>query len=278
MASINESETPFSLQNTLYSVCTQGVHLIVMQQKQKHNTWQRHYRTLYTERLGECAFQLLLEESDLHVIAKENLASPMLETLGNLRADIKTWAALYPEFRTSLTPLPIPQKAPQIIQRMYAGALKAQVGPFAAVAGSIAQILAEAYAQLSPDIIVENGGDIYMFSQRPRTVALLADPKGGPSLGLQLEAEDFPLALCASSATIGHSLSLGNGELAVVRAKDGALADAMATALGNHLQGESSVERALDFAQSVAGVEGVFVQCGEAIGVWGNMVLTHVTV
>ncbi len=247
-----------------------------MQQKQKYNTWQRSYRSLYGERAGEISFQLVLEESDIQVVAKKNLASQMLETLGSLRADVKSWVTLYPDFRTSLAPLPMPKNAPDIIMRMYTGAAKAGVGPFAAVAGTVAQMLAEKYVGKSADIIVENGGDIYMYSETPRTVALLADPAGGPSLGLQLEAGDFPLALCASSATIGHSLSLGNGELAVVRAKDGALADAVATALGNRLRKAASVELALEFAQSIEGVDGVFVQCDEAIGAWGNMVLTHV--
>ncbi len=246
-----------------------------MQQKQKFLDWQRHYRTLYAERNTEKSFQLVLDESDLYIIAEHNFASSMLTTLGKLRADIKSWLTLCPEFYTSLSPLPEPENAPEIIKRMYEGSKKAGVGPFAAVAGTISQMLAELHVHESPNIIVENGGDIYMYSQVPRIVAMLSDPSGGPSLGLQLKAEDFPLALCASSATIGHSLSLGNGELAVVRAKDAALADSVATALGNRLRGAKSVEVALDFAQSIEGVDGVFVQCNESIGVWGKMELTH---
>ncbi len=247
-----------------------------MKSNQPHNTWQRSYRNQYTKRKGEVSFQLVVAESDIQVIAKENLADPMLKTLHHLRADIKSWQVLHSNFKTSLMPLPIPEHAPEVVLRMYKGAMQAGVGPFAAVAGTIAHILAEKYVEKSPDIIVENGGDIYLYSQSPRVVALLADPKSGASLGLQLEVQDFPLALCASSATIGHSLSLGHGELAVVRAKDGALADAVATALGNRLKNSASVELAIEFAQNINGVDGVFVQCDEAIGVWGNMVLTQV--
>ncbi len=264
--------------------------------KKVHNHWQRQYRDRCKARNGEDAFQLVLGESDLRIIAGitsgitvQNLAKDMLNTLEQLRADIQSWARLYPEFQNSLAPLPMPAKAPEIIQRMYAGAQLASVGPFAAVAGTVAHMLAEAHVDTAPDLIIENGGDVYMFSTKERVVALLAEPQAhaqsgqtegqaenaeSPTLlGLRFKAKDFPLALCASSATIGHSLSLGNGELAVVRAKDGATADAVATALGNRLRGAASVQQALDFGQSIAGVEGLFVQCDDSMGIWGQMEL-----
>ncbi len=242
--------------------------------KKNHTSWKRNYRTLCQTQKGEVAFQLVLSESDLRVLTcneEKTLPSQMLQTLGSLRADILSWSRLHPEFRTSLAPLPIPEKAPEIIIRMCQAAVKAHVGPFAAVAGSVAQMLAEKHR--SPNMIVENGGDVFMFSEKARVVALLADPQSGASMGLKFAAKAFPLALCASSATIGHSLSLGQGDLAVVRAKDAALADAVATALGNRVRSAASVQDALAFGQSIAGVQGLFVQCDAAIGVWGDMEL-----
>ncbi len=242
--------------------------------KKIHNSSHRQYRTLCQARQGEVAFQIMLAESDIRIVTcntAPHLPSRMLETLGKLRADIQGWTHLYPEFRTSLSPLPIPTHAPQIIMRMCQAAQKAHVGPFAAVAGSIAQMLAEAHP--APNIIVENGGDVYMVSQKERLVALLADPTSGVSMGLQLSHDAFPVALCASSATIGHSLSLGHGDLAVVRAKDAALADAVATALGNRVRSAATTQDALHFGQNIAGVDGLFVQCHATIGVWGNMEL-----
>ncbi len=271
-----------------------------MGNKKVHSHWQRQYRERCGVRSGEEAFQLVLGESDLRIIADvpqgesvHGLAKAMLKTLEQLRADIQSWARLYPEFQKSLAPLDAPSKAPEIVRRMYDGASLAGVGPFAAVAGTVAHMLAEAHSAVIPNLIIENGGDVYMFSTKERVVALLAEPEpaqndlvqlsaeqGGPSiptlLGLRFEAKDFPLALCASSATIGHSLSLGRGELAVVRAVDGATADAVATALGNRLRGASSVQQALDFGQSIKGVEGLFVQCDAHMGIWGQMELVAV--
>ncbi len=244
--------------------------------KKIHSTWQRQYRQKCTPREHEVTFQVVLAESDLQIIATHNLATPMLKTLGQLRADISSWMQLYPEFRTSLEPLPIPDNAPEIVQRMYQGAQFAGVGPFAAVAGTVAQMLAETHANESPELIVENGGDIYMYSRKERVVGLLADPQSGVSIGLALQAEDFPVALCASSATIGHSLSLGQGELAVVRAKDASVADALATALGNRLRTAKDVHMVLEFGQKIPNIEGIFVQCDAAIGAWGKMELVAI--
>lgn len=240
-----------------------------------HTDWRRGYRRHCAERPGETAFQVVVEETDLRVLALRHLAAPMLETATRLRGDVKAWMLLHPQFRSSLTPVDVPASAPEIVRRMAAGAALAGVGPFAAVAGTLAQMAAEAFVDLSPDIIVENGGDIYMCSRSDRIVGLLSDPKGGPGLGVRVAAEDFPVSFCASSAVIGHSLSLGRGDLAAIRARDASLADAAATALGNRLRSAKDVEAALAFAESLAphGVEGAFVQCGGRVGLWGKMEL-----
>lgn len=109
-------------------------------------------------------------------------------------------------------------------------------------------------------------------------VGLLPDPESGVLIGLNVAASACPLALCASSATIGHSLSFGQGELVLVRSPDGALADALATALCNRLQGPGDVKAVVGYARRFVkhGLTGIFAQCGGAIGVWGDMELTAV--
>ncbi len=245
-------------------------------QKKIHNAWQRHYRKQCQARQGEIIFQVLLAESDLQVLATKDLAHSMLQSLGKLHADLRTWMSLYPQFRSSLEPLPIPTNAPDIVRRMYIAAQCVGVGPFAAVAGCVAQIIAELHAHESSELIVENGGDVYLYSQKERVVGILSDPEQNASLGLLLHKEDFPVALCSSSATIGHSLSLGQGELALVRAKDAALADALATALGNRLRTAKDIQSVLEFGQTIPGIDGILVQCDAAIGVWGSMELVGI--
>jgi len=234
----------------------------------------RSYRERCLPRENERMFQVMVEETDLRVTCVEDLSLPMLELVTELRGQIKAWIRLQPEFRTSLTPVSVPAGAPEIVRRMAAGAEPAGVGPFAAVAGTVAHMVAESFAGRSPDLIVENGGDIYIYSRRERIVGLLPDPLGEP-IGLRVLPEDCPVSLCASSAYIGPSLSLGKGDLAVVRAADGALADACATMLCNMMREAKDVERALRRAESMRkmGVQGVFLQCAGRIGIWGNMEL-----
>ena len=183
--------------------------------------------------------------------------------------------ALNPAFGASLTPVSVPETAPPMIRAMASAAAVCGVGPMAAVAGSIAQYTAEHFVSESPDILVENGGDLYLCSTRRRVAAILTDPTGDASLGVALPPEAFPCSLCASSATIGHSLSLGRGDLVVARARDAALADAAATALCNLLRTPDDLSRVTDTAQSF-GLDGVFAQCSGKLAVWGDMELVAV--
>ena len=242
--------------------------------RKAHADFFRAYRGRCVPRENELSFQVLVEETDLRVTCAEDLGLPMLELVTELRGQIKAWMQVQPEFRSSLVPVSVPAGAPEIVRRMAAGAELAGVGPFAAVAGTVAQMVAESFAGRSPDLIVENGGDIYIYSRRERIVGLLPDPRG-ELLGVRISPEDCPVSLCASSAYIGHSLSLGKGDLAVVRAADGALADACATMLCNMLREAGDVERAARRAESLRklGVQGVFLQCSGRIGIWGKMEL-----
>ena len=234
----------------------------------------------------EQILQVILEESDLRIVFSaradhEFMRDSLVSYIAKLRGEITLWMTLYPEFRSSLLPLPLPDKAPALVTAMYAAAQAMHVGPFAAVAGAIAQAAAEHTHQLlingglPGDVIVENGGDVFIISEVERVAALLPDPENASELGILLKADDMPLGLCSSSGLIGHSLSFGHGNLATVRARNCALADAAATAYGNMLKNKKSVSLVLEQAErdQRKGIEGVFVQCEEQIGIWGNMEL-----
>ncbi len=236
----------------------------------------------------EVSFQVVLGESDLWITVlassgAEKMACLALETLGVVRSQLQAWIALRPEFAASLTPLPpgAAEGAPEIAVKMLRASAGMGVGPMAAVAGAVAGAVAESLARESAECLVENGGDTMLYSTRERTVALLVDPRRGAGLGLRLSPEDFPVSLCASSAFIGNSLSLGQGDLAVVRSRDPCLADAGATAFCNMLQKAGDCARAVERARrgfrrakgQEAGVDGIFVQCCHNMAVWGNMEL-----
>ena len=235
----------------------------------------RHYREQHTRHADEVSFQVVVGETDLWVAAKENFSRELSLLVAGLRGEIQAYMTLDPRFRTSLAPVDILPQASEIVRRMAAGARLAGVGPFAAVAGTIAQLAAEYFKDRSPEMLVENGGDIYIQGCRERIIGLLPDVNSKAMLGLRIEGDALPLAVCSSSASIGHSLSFGQGELATVLAVDGAFSDAAATALCNMLQTAEDIPLAVKQAQAWAkyGLKGVFVQCGERLGMWGDFEL-----
>ncbi len=251
-----------------------------------YNNSHRHYRGKCSPRTGEIGFQIVVEQTDLWIVAEQDLSEKILNLVHHLRGELKAYMALFPEFGTSLRPVPVSPKASPIIRAMAEATARCNVGPMASVAGAISQFVAEAFAKQSPNLIVENGGDIALYSTRDRVVGLLPDPNSETVLGLKIAAKDFPVCICSSSATIGHSLSLGRGELVAVRSQNGCLADAAATALCNMLQSKKDLDRVLAQAQEWSapdndnglncGIDGVLAQCGGQIAVWGQMELTGI--
>lgn len=221
------------------------------------------------------SFQIVIEETDLWVAARKDLSQPMADEVRRLRGQIRAYEAIHPGFLASLTPLEAAPGAPGIIMRMCRAGSLTGVGPMAAVAGAVAQMVAEKFCGASPDLLVENGGDTYLYSTRDRHIGILNVPGEDMRLCVPVPADEFPCSFCASSATIGHSLSFGKADLVVTRSRDAALADAAATALANALSGAEDTDKVLDLARSWEGIglDGVFTQCEGRIGVWGKMEL-----
>lgn len=233
----------------------------------------RHYRSNVDPARGETAFRVVIEQTDLHIVARRDLTQEVAAHVRRVRGELKAYITLHPEFGPSLVPLDTDAGASDLVRRMAEAGRACGVGPMAAVAGAIAQSVCERFRDVSPDILVENGGDIYMCSTRERVVGLLSDPKAAMRLGLRLGPADFPLSLCSSSGKIGHSLSFGQADLVAVRAADGALADAAATALANILRNKGDLTRLTQRAEELAGVgiQGVFARLGEDMALWGDM-------
>lgn len=189
------------------------------------------------------------------------------------RRRLERYIARHPQFLRSLVPLELLDDPPEIARRMAAASLQTGLGPMAAVAGTLAQMGAEAaIASGCREAIVENGGDIFLSSDSEVTVGLYAgNNRIGSNLALRLSPDDLPMALCSSSSTMGHSLSFGRCDLATVAAKDAALADAAATLLCNLIQTEHDFSPVLDRVGSIPGIDGMLVVKDEKIGIWGHL-------
>jgi len=195
------------------------------------------------------------------------------QTITATRETIETYIAKQPKFRTTLEPLAVEAEAPAVIRLMADAAMKARVGPMAAVAGAIAQNTVEAMvAAGAAHAIVDNGGDIVLFIDRPVTVGIFTGPAKIRDIALRFLPRPGIFSVCTSSGTVGHSLSFGRADAATVIAGDGYLADAVATALGNRVKSGSEAEIGLAIEESlITGVKGLLVVAGECLGLGGEL-------
>lgn len=178
-----------------------------------------------------------------------------------------------PDFATAMAPVPLQPEAPTSAQRMAAAASVTGLGPMASVAGTLAQMGAEAaLAAGAMEAIVENGGDMYVASDSLITIGVYAGTSTvGDNLAFILPPEDLPVSLCSSSGTMGHSLSFGRCDLVTVIAKEAALADSVATLVCNQIGAVSDLEPVLNEAGSLTGVQGILAVKDDQIGLFGNL-------
>lgn len=189
------------------------------------------------------------------------------------RAILEDYILRHPHFQHSLIPVAVKADAPEIAQRMARAASAVGVGPMAAVAGAMGQLAVEAAIRArAKEAIVDNGGDIYLQTVEPVIIGLYpGEKKQVGRLAFSLQACDTPVSICSSSGKMGHSLSLGQCDLATVVAKDAALADAAATLAANLVKTVSDVEPALNKILSIAGVSGVLIVKDGHAGLAGKL-------
>ena len=247
------------------------------------NRAKRKYRGLAAPK-GLTTFQVTVKETDLLVSAPGDLSVQARTSILTLRRYIEDRIACDPVFLNSLEPLPPDSVkdplAPAVIREMLAASRAAGTGPMAAVAGAIAHWTGvDLLKTMDPsigEIIVENGGDLFLAAKRDLTVAVYAG--GSPlsnKIGLKIPAKLQPVGLSTSSGTVGHSLSLGKADAATVLAVDPSLSDALATALGNMVRTKTDIKAALEWLARRPGALGGLVIMGAELGVWGEMELVQ---
>ena len=218
-----------------------------------------------------------VKETDLYIRANKKLEKEALAAILKYREFLERYIGYHPHFLTALKPLPVDENAPPIVKEMFIAAEKAGVGPMAAVAGAIAQFVGNDLRNHSSEIIIENGGDIFINSIKKRFVGIFAgnSPFTG-KIALEIQPEQMPLGICTSSGTVGHSLSFGKADAVIALSPSGALADAVATATGNIIQENSDITGGIEFARNIEGLTGIVIIKDSALGVWGDVKISRV--
>lgn len=204
--------------------------------------------------------------------------------------ELEEYIALHPPFAESLAPLAGPPensedtsniprressgplRLPESVRRMLRAADSAGVGPMAAVAGTFAQIAAEAgQAAGDRETVVENGGDICMYLEQPLVLGLWVGPASPfQDLAFSIQPADGPLAVCSSSSRFGHSISFGECDLFTVFSRNAALADAAATGGCNQVRHRHDLQPAVESAVQLPGVEGAVAVKDKNIAIAGK--------
>jgi len=221
------------------------------------------------------SYEVIIEESDLMVASTTNISDQLKQYLKEYRKTLEKACREIRLFKESLVPLNITSTDPMIQQMLTASQL-AQVGPMAAVAGTVSEFIGKKAiaSNDTKEIIVENGGDIYMDSQSDRRIMIYAgDSKLSNKIGLVIRKEMMPLGICTSSGTLGHSLSFGKADAVVVLSKNTSLADAVATSVGNLILTSKDIEKGISFAKDIEGILGILVIVDNQLGVWGQIEL-----
>ncbi len=226
--------------------------------------------------IGLACYSVTDRETDLQVCTRTELIEETAHSIRLHRSRIEHYIEQHPSFLTSLEPLPFDASAPAIVQTMMQAAQTAQVGPMAAVAGAVAEAVGKDLLALSPEVIIENGGDIFIHSLTTRNIGIYAgkSPFSG-KIALEIVADDTPCGICTSSGTVGHSLSFGKADAVIVLAASAALADAAATAICNRVKKTSDIEPQLEHSQKIEGLKGIVIILGARIGVWGGVKLVE---
>jgi len=225
------------------------------------------------------SFNLAVKETELYIRASINLKRKALKLVLKYRDKLERYIEQHPSFLTSLEPLSVSDDAPYIIKLMSEAASKVGVGPMASVAGAIAEFVGNELSAFSPEIIIENGGDIFLKSLKTRIIGIYAgkSPLSG-KIGLEINGQDTPLGVCSSSGTVGHSLSYGEADAVIVLSRSATLADAAATAIGNLIVDSSDTSKGIEFTKGIDGLLGVIIIKDDKIGLWGKVKICQTSV
>jgi ApbE superfamily uncharacterized protein (UPF0280 family) len=222
-------------------------------------------------------FNVTVRETDIFVSADSDLTQIAFASVHRLRSSIETYIIAHPEFLTSLNPIPYDELAPDIIREMMRASGKVGVGPMAAVAGAVAEHVGRDLLPHTRNLIIENGGDIYMKSYSDIHVGLFAGRSPlSDRISIKVRKEEMPLGICTSSGTVGHSLSFGCADACCVKSRSVALADAAATAVGNLVKSKQHLRIALEAGMEIEGVLGIAIIVGDQLGAIGDIELVKV--
>ena len=230
------------------------------------------YNKLFKEKLSIDETQINL----LTDIGNNNLT----EYITKNRNELKKYILNHPNFLKSLKPIPFKKNSPKIAKLMINASQIANVGPMAAIAGGISEISIDFLINKGSNYsIVDNGGDI-AFINNEKNKKVICGIYAGKSplsgkIAFEFKNNEKSVGICSSSGTVGFSLSYGRSDCVTIIAEKSSIADALATAIANDVNGKTdnnAVEKGLLTAEKFRKhFIGGLIIVGETIGTIGKL-------
>jgi uncharacterized protein len=235
----------------------------------------------YRDHMGEGrfrAFTITCKDSDLWIGVDNDSFLPeivnyAIDKLFELRYNLESYIRENPEFKTSFIPVKSNKGEPEIAAEMNRAAKIAGTGPMAAVAGAFSENIGKAIQNKFKinEIVVENGGDIYLKINHNLIISVYAglSPLSG-KIGIEIPAKSTPLGICTSAGTVGPSFSFGKADAVMIASKSTAIADALATAFGNRIKKADDISDALELVKNYENILSALIICEGNIGIYGQ--------
>jgi uncharacterized protein len=219
-------------------------------------------------------FRVEVGESDLWILTNQDIRSEVQKWLKMYRQQLKEYIYQNPEFAVTLQPYPNDPQAPELVSWMIDASTRAGVGPMASVAGVMAGMIGRQFKNQCLELIIENGGDIYLNTVTERIISIYAgDSAFSMKTGIVISPQPNGLGVCTSAGTVGPSLSFGKADAAVIISPDVGLADAVATAVANRIQTTRDLTNAVNFGSTISGITGVVAIKQDKMAAWGEVKL-----
>jgi len=238
---------------------------------------------MYEERLyrnkilSKFKIEVSFKESDLLICSDKEINKVKAQSiLVKYYEQIEEYIKRNPFFLTSLSPLEIDKTAPPIISEMIEASKITGIGPFSAVAGAVAKYVGEELLNYCQELIVENGGDIFLKINEDKIIGVYIGQEFKiNNFNLKIKQRGQAFGIASSSSSFGHSLNFGKADLVSVVAKNIVIADGFATAISNRIKKVEDADKILAEAKNKLAVEGLLVAFGEKIFLWGDLEIAN---
>ena len=235
----------------------------------ENRTYRKHHR-----KDGLVSFDITVKETNLNIQADRDLSSKAVAYVLEIRHTLETYMAQHPSFAAALGPYADPGPVPEAIYPMIEAGCLSNVGPMAAVAGMVAEYTGNKLLAHSREILVENGGDIFVKSDSDTVFSIYAGASPfSMTTGIKIAKRAAPYGICTSSGMVGHSKSFGKADAVTILSDSCALADAAATSLGNRVTTPADIQPAIDMGSRIPGILGIVIIKNDKIGAWGELEL-----